>query len=521
MLVGTKRAAHHGHSTAPPTTFPATIVERSDSSDNGISKRTAWLTLSVVCLSSVLMGLQTSALNVALPKVVSDLDASPVEANWILLSSMLTMTSLVIVFGRLADMFGRKSMYMGGLALFSIASLFAGFSADVWVLITWRTVQAVGGAMLITNSAAILTDVFPRRSLGPGMGIYAASFAVAQLVGPSLGGLITTSIGWSWVFWINAPIGLLCLIWGMMVMPHLPHHGRGQRIDFLGNVLLLIMLSSLLVALTQLSELGWSNPVVVAGFALFVLVLPSFVLFELRQPSPVLDVRMFRRLSFSAPMGATFLNAVSHIAVVVLMSLYLQTVLGRSAAEAGVQLLPLAIAAVVASTSSGFLMRWVNPRYLAASGSGFAAAGLGVLILAIHTNGTYLFLSCGLVLIGYGAGTFLPSNTVALIQNLSSDRVGLVNSVRLMIQSTGAVISTSVALTILTTSLPRADRQLAFVGDLTDAPAGTRGALIDGYIVALTCMAVLATLAAVCSMVGGRAERRSSVPAVCRTPESL
>ena len=521
MPVVTNRPSGHGRSDAPRIAIPATIVERSDSSGNSISKRTAWLTLSVVCLSSVLMGLQTSSLNVALPKVVFDLDASPVEANWILLSSMLTMTSLVIVFGRLADMFGRKSMYMGGLALFSIASLFAGFSAEVWVLITWRIVQAIGGAMLITNSAAILTDVFPRRSLGPGMGIYAASFAVAQLVGPSLGGLITTSIGWSWIFWINAPIGLLCLIWGMMVMPHLPRHGHGQRIDFFGNVLLLIMLSSLLVALTQLSELGWLNPVVLAGFVLFMLILPSFVLLELHHPSPVLDVRMFRRLSFSAPMGATFLNAVAHAAVVVLMSLYLQTVQGRSAAQTGVQLLPLAVAAVFGSTSSGFLMRWVNPRSLAATGSGFTAIGLGVLIIAIHTNGTYLFLSCGLVLIGYGAGTFLPSNTVALIQNLGPDRVGLVNSVRLMIQSTGAVISTSVALTILTTSLPRADRQLAFVSDLADAPVGTRSALVVGYVVALTCMAVLATLAVVCSMVGGRADRRSSVPAVCRTPESL
>src|SRR5262249_50392321 len=161
----------------------------------------AWRVLSVVSMASILTALGGSSLNVALPEVVRHFHASAVAASWMLLSFMLANTVLMVVFGRLADMVGRRTMYLWGLATYTGTSLLLGFSPDAWTLVGLRVVQAAGSAMLLTNSAALITDAFPRRHLGRGMGIYIASFSVAQLVGPTLGGFLTHRFGWEWVFW--------------------------------------------------------------------------------------------------------------------------------------------------------------------------------------------------------------------------------------------------------------------------------------------------------------------------------
>lgn len=175
--------------------------------------RYAWRALSVVSMASILTALGSSSLNVALPEVVRHFHAGTAAASWMLLSFMLANTVLMVVFGRLADLFGRRTLYLCGLATYTGASLLLGFAPGAWWLVGLRVAQAAGGAMLLTNSAAILTDAFPRGHLGRGMGVYIASFSVAQLIGPTLGGFLTHRFGWQWVFWFNVPLGLMCLAW--------------------------------------------------------------------------------------------------------------------------------------------------------------------------------------------------------------------------------------------------------------------------------------------------------------------
>src|SRR5699024_3726351 len=185
-----------------------------NTSESRDAMRLAWRTLSVVSFASIIAGMANSALNVALPTIVRDLDASASAANWTLLGFMLTETVLLVVFGRIADMIGRRAMYLTGVAAFGLASVLCGFAPTAWFLVAFRLLQATGVAMLLSNSGAIVTTVFPRHRLGEGMGIYLASFSIAQLIGPTLGGVLTEYAGWRWIFWFNAPACALCLIWG-------------------------------------------------------------------------------------------------------------------------------------------------------------------------------------------------------------------------------------------------------------------------------------------------------------------
>ncbi|MFC7100555.1 MFS transporter [Nonomuraea rubra] len=193
-------------------------------------------------LASVLTGLSGSAINVALPEIARHTGAGATAASWILLGYQLTTTVLMVVFGRLADLFGRRRMYLLGLATYTLAALLAGLAPNAWVIVVMRALQAVGGAMLLTNSAALISDAFPRERLGEGMGVYVASFSIAGLVGPTLGGVLAESLGWRWVFWFNVPVGLVCLLWGVLVLPRPPRAEREGGLDGPGNVLVLATL---------------------------------------------------------------------------------------------------------------------------------------------------------------------------------------------------------------------------------------------------------------------------------------
>ncbi|GAA0388778.1 MFS transporter [Microbispora corallina] len=457
--------------------------------------RHAWRTLSVVSMASVLTALGGSALNVALPQVVRQTHASADAASWILLAFQLTTTVLMVVFGRLADLFGRRAMYLGGLATYTAASLLAGFAPDAWLIVGLRVVQAAGGAMLLTNSAALVTDAFPRSRLGEGMGVYTASFSIAQLAGPTLGGLFSEHLGWRWVFWYNVPIGVACLVWGAVAL----HPGRpavqDKGLDLPGNALILACLGGLLLALSEVTRLGWDHPLVVSGLAVFAVTLPLFAVRELRARHPVVDLRMFRDAPFALGTLASFLNSVARVGVVFLVSLFFQAVHGEDPVRAALKVLPLSVAAMGASVASGFLQRRLSARTAAMIGTSLTTAGLLALLAVVSPDASYVPISAALVLVGVGSGLFLPSNTTAILHGLPSNRLGIVNAMRLMLQNTGVVVGTALVLSIITMPLPAALHEYVFAGTLSHvSPAGV-AQLVTGYRWALGCMTAISALA--------------------------
>ncbi len=454
----------------------------------------AWRTLSVVSMASVLTGLGGSAINVALPEIARNTGAGATAAGWILLGYQLTTTVLMVVFGRLADLFGRRRMYLLGLATYTGAALLAGLAPNAWVIVALRVLQAAGAAMLLTNSAALVSDAFPRERLGEGMGVYVASFSIAGLIGPTLGGVLAESLGWRWVFWFNVPIGVICLAWGAFVLRRPAPGRRESGLDAPGSALVLLTLGGLLLALSEFSRLGWQHPVVLGGLAAFVVGLPLFVLRERRAAYPVVDMGLFRERAFAFGTLASFLNAVARMGMVFLVALYFQAVRGDDPVQAGLKVLPLAVAAMIASVASGFLQRLLSARTLAVAGAATTTCGLTVMLAVMSAGTPYPAVAAGLVLIGLGSGVFLPSNTTAILDGLPSNRLGIVNAMRLMVQNTGNVVGTGLVLSIITAPLPAALHQSVFAGTLAQLSGEAVGQLVTGYRWALGTMATISVL---------------------------
>ncbi|MFF1401435.1 MFS transporter [Streptomyces sp. NPDC058287] len=474
-------------------------------------------------MTSILTALGSSSLNVALPEVVRHFGAGATAANWILLSFMLTNTVLMVTFGRLADMFGRRTMYLLGLATYTATSLLLGFSPGAWFLVGLRVIQAAGGAMLLTNSAALLADAFPSRHLGRGMGIYIASFSVAQLVGPTLGGFLTQRFGWQWVFWYNVPIGLVCLAWGAVVLRKVGGQGGDRGIDVPGNLLVLVSLGSLLIGLSEVGDRGWGDPVVIVGLAAFALLVPLFITVERRSAHPVVDVRLFRDPPFALGLLTSFLNAVSRMAVILLIALFYQAVHGEDPVSAGLKVLPLPVAAMIASACSGVLHAKLSPRTIILLGTSVGTLGLTVLLLEISVDVGYPPIVCGLVLIGAGSGMFLPANTTTLLDGVLPHRIGIVNAMRLMIQNAGVVVSAALAMSVVTSRLSAGLRNHVFDGTISRVAPQALTQLLTGYRLTLLVMTVISALSVVASLgrhptVGDTAEGcRPSEGTVART----
>lgn len=453
----------------------------------------------------MLTGLGGSSMNVALPEIARHTGADATAAGWILLGFQLTTTVLMVVLGRLADLFGRRRMYLLGLGVYTFAALLAGFSPNAWVIVALRVVQAAGAAMLLTNSAALVSDAFPRERLGEGMGVYVASFSIAGLIGPTLGGFLAESLGWRWVFWFNVPIGVACLIWGALVLRAPAPGDRDRGLDLPGSLLVLVTLGGLLLALSEFTRLGWSHPVVVSGLVAAVAGLPLFLARERRAAHPVVDLGLFRDRAFAFGTLASFLNAVARMGMVFLVALYFQAVRGDDPVQAGLKVLPLAVAAMTASVVSGFLQRLLTARTLAVGGAATTTCGLLVMLAVMSTDVPYPAVALGLVLIGLGSGVFLPSNTTAILDGLPSDRLGIVNAMRLMLQNTGNVVGTALVLSILTAPLPAALHQQVFAGTLGRLSGGAVEQLVTGYRYALAAMAAISVLTVLACLARRRA----------------
>jgi EmrB/QacA subfamily drug resistance transporter len=475
--------------------------------DEGKDLHYAWRALSVVSLASVATSLNSSALNTALPVVVQHFRASSAEASWILISFLLVNTVVQLLCGRAADFLGRRFMYLLGLSLFTGSSFLLGVAPNVVSLIGLRAVQAIAGAMLVTNSAAIVSAAFPSRLLAKGLGIYMASFSIASLVGPTLGGLLATHLGWRWVFWFNVPVGLLCLVWGAMTLRNVERTSAFEGLDVLGNVLLFAGLGGLILALSQAGSDGWSSPAVLTGGLFAVAFLPLFVVVERRSRAPVLELSLFKSRSFTMANLAGFINTIARGAVIIVAALYFIAVQGHSALRAGVELLPLSAANAVAAASLGGLTARMPARAVAVIGSAITSASLLWLMLACGAQSGFWTVSVGLVLVGLGSGVFMPANIAAIIEETPEDQVGIVNAIRLTVQSTGIVVGTAVALTVLTMPLEAALRQNVYAGTVSALGPHAVAQLATGYRWSFGAMFAVSLLGIVSSMASQRVAR--------------
>ncbi|MCL6452600.1 MAG: DHA2 family efflux MFS transporter permease subunit [Alicyclobacillus sp.] len=463
-----------------------------------------WMVLSATGLAVVLVMVNLGALNVALPSISRHFHAGAAVANWILLSFMLVNTVLILVFGQFADSFGRRNMYLLGIAVFTVVSLAIGFSPNIWWFLVFRVLQAAGGALVITNNTALLTDAFPESSLGKGLGLNVLIASAAQLIGPVVGGALAGSLGWQWVFWACVPVGLIAMVWGVLVLRRLPSTGSGRPIDWTGGGIIFVALSALIYALSEGGTLGWFNPSVLIGFALFVVLAPILVLTERRSPAPMFDFSLFRDRPYAMANVATFLNAFARVSVVLLASLFYQSVLHQGAFQAGYEVLPVTVGMLVASPIAGALSGRFTPRVLSTTGLGLSALGLILLMWALQPGLAYWLAGTGMTLVGFGSGLFLTPNTRSIMTSVPVDRRGFANGLRSMLQNMGQVLSTAASLTIITAGLPQRLQDAVYSGNVTNFTRTDVLRMVGGYRWAMAALLVATVIGMACSALRGK-----------------
>jgi EmrB/QacA subfamily drug resistance transporter len=440
----------------------------------------------------------SGTLIIALPELERSLHTTLLQLVWVILVYMIVSTVLVLTAGRLSDLFGRKHAYVLGFVLFSLASLGAGFSGSGTQLILWRVLQGIGGAFLFANSAALVTDAFPKKELGLAMGTNTMVAAVGLVVGPVLGGALV-AISWPWVFWFNLPLGLAGAAWGWLVLHDTAARDEQRGLDLAGTTLYVVGLTGLVFALSKGGLSGWSNTLVIAGFAAAAVLLPLFVLVERHGSAPMLDLSLFDNRLFSAASAAAFINGLSRFALTFLFVFYFQGPQGQSPIMAGIELAPMAVAMLVFSPIAGVIADRHGSRALAALGMVVSAAGLaGMTMLQASTS--YWWSALWLAVVGTGSGLFMSPNTAAMMGEVPVHRRGIAAGARVMLQNTGAVISIAFVLAVVTAAVPKEVLFKIFSGLASGLSNAQLAPFISNMHVALWVLAAVSLVGAAVSM---------------------
>ena len=453
-----------------------------------------WWALSCTSLGMLLAATNSGTLIIALPDLERSLHASLLELVWVILAYLIAATVLVLMAGRLSDLFGRKRAYVGGFLVFAFASLGAGFSPDATVLIGWRILQGIGSAFLFANAAALVTDAFPKEELGLAMGANTMVAAIGLVLGPVLGGALV-AISWHWVFWFNVPLALAGAAWGALILRELARRERVPSYDVLGTVTFIVGLTGLVLGVSRGGISGWNDPIVVAGLLAAAVLLPAWVLIERRSRAPMLDLKLFNNRLFAAATAAAFINGLARFALMFIFVFYYQGAQSNSPIEAGVKLMPLALGMLIASPLAGMYADRHGSRGLAALGMLVTAIGLaGMTTLQVHS--AYAQSAIWLAFVGVGSGMFNSPNTAAMMGVVPAQRRGIAAGARTLVQNTGAVLSIAFVLAIVTSSIPKATLFAVFSGLAKGLSAQKLDPFIHNMHVALWVLATTSLLGA-------------------------
>jgi len=399
-------------------------------------ERNPWLVLLSVALGLFMVVVDMSILNIALPQIAGSLNASMGSIQWTLIAYTLLMSALVPLFGRISDVIGRKRLFILGMAIFTVGSLFAGLATSILWLIGARLVQAVGGALITTNTLAIITDTFPEGKRGVAMGAQAILISGGAAIGPTLGGFLVTNFGWEWVFFVNLPVGLVAVTMAWHILPPLKSNRTAEPLDWVGAGLMMTGLASTLLAITQGTAWGWTSDAILGLAALGVAALSLFVWWELRARFPLVDLSLFRIRSFTAGQLAGLFGTVAFAAMMFLLPFYWQGLRGLSAQEAGVMMLPLPAVLMVVAPLSGRLSDKHGARIIASSGLLVVALAL-LLISRIDAQTAVWSVLLRVAVMGLGLGMFMAPNNNAVMSSAPAQRRGIASGLLATSRFTG------------------------------------------------------------------------------------
>jgi EmrB/QacA subfamily drug resistance transporter len=401
-----------------------------------------WYIMAAVGAGIFMSTIDGSIVNVALPTLVRSFDTQFAIVQWVVLSYLLTLTTLMLSMGRLGDMVGKKPLYTAGFIIFTIGSLLCGLAPTVYWLIGFRVVQAIGSAMMMALGMAIVTEAFPPSERGKALGISGSTVSMGIVLGPVLGGFLIGAFSWHWIFFVNLPIGIVGTWMVTRFVPSLKPAG-GQRFDLLGAVTLCASLLALLTGLTLGQQSGFTEPLTLSLFAAWLVLLAAFVAIEFKVEQPMIDLNLFRNRLFNINLITGFATFVSMAGTTVLMPFYLENVLGYSPQSVGFLLAIVPIAVGITAPLSGMLSDRVGTRPI-------TVVGLLVMLLGFYAISTLSLDTTGVgyvlrfLPIGIGIGIFQSPNNSAVMGAVPRQRLGvasgLLSITRTLGQTTGIAV---------------------------------------------------------------------------------
>ena len=442
-----------------------------------------WLVLGAAVFGLFMAVLDASIVNIAIPTIQRDLHTDIETVTWVLNAYNLVFAVLLIPAGRLADRFGRKRLFLIGIIIFSLCSLGAGLSQQIEVLIAWRAVQAIGSAIMVPVSLAIITLVFPAHQRGLALGIWGAMAGVAGAVGPTLGGILTEYVGWQWIFLINVPVGLVAVLAGLAIIRESREPAAMHRIDLVGTALLSISLFTLTLALIRGQEVGWSSLFIIGLFATWAVSGALFVLVESIVSHPIVDLHMLRDRTFSAANVVILLFGLGFFGGLFFVIQYLTVVEGYSALKAAFAVTPFPACVMLVGPVAGRLTDRFGARPLVIAGILFFGAAL---FSASRLGGgePYPQIAWRLVLAGIGSGLTFAPLTSAVMGTVQGGKAGVgagvFNTARQVGFTLGLAILVAVFIAALPARVTAAQEQAATLVEQSDLPALVKQGIIEG-----------------------------------------
>jgi EmrB/QacA subfamily drug resistance transporter len=398
-----------------------------------------WAVLAVLSLGFFMTLLDLTIVNIAIPNMLDRLHASLDDVLWVLNAYALVLAVLVITCGRLGDILGQRTMFVAGVALFTIASAACGFAPNPDALIAFRAVQGLGAAMLMPQTLAMITVIFPAERRGAAFGVWGAVAGAATIAGPTLGGLLVTAFDWRWIFFVNLPIGIAVFIASFLLIPGIKT-GRRHKLDIPGVILASAALTAICYGLVEGQQYDWgtitgfiSIPLI---FAVGVVLLVVFLYDQGRRQDgePLIPYGLFRSRNFSVMNWVACTLSVGMLGIFLPFTIYLQSALGFSALKAGLTLMPSSLVMIFLAPFLGKLTDKIGGKYILMTGLSLFAVGMGSLVLIAGPNSTWYDFLPSLVVAGIGmGGTFAPMTTVAMREidpRLAGAAAGVMNTTR-------------------------------------------------------------------------------------------
>lgn len=416
---------------------------------NVVNKRTV---LVVAALSTFLVGFTGSSINIALPSIGRELEMDAVLLGWVATSYFLASAALLLPFGRLADIHGRKRIFTYGILTYTIASLILSFVPSAPVLISLRVIQGIGSAMIFSTGVAIVTSVFPAGERGKALGITAAMTYLGLTLGPVLGGVLTQHFGWRSIFLAMVPLGVTIVSLLLAKVKGEWAEAKGEKFDFIGTTIYSLSLIGIIYGFSLLPErLGiWLTAAGIVGIF-------TFIRQEMKLAHPLLDISIFRKnRSFAFSNLALLLNYSAAFAVGFLMSLYLQYIKGLSPQGAGFILVVMPAVQAGFSPFAGRLSDRIEPRILASIGMGLITIGLA-LFTSLNENTSWEFIMGSLITIGLGFGFFASPNTNAIMSSVTQGRYGVASAILATMRQVGMMFSMGIAMLLFSLYLGRVE----------------------------------------------------------------